>query len=100
MVDSWVEWAEDYKPFAMRPFGDRQVWVGYDPAETGDCSGLVVVARPLVPGGKFRVLERHQFRGMDFAAQAAAIKGVCDRYWPSRPLRALAFCVRRPRRSF
>jgi hypothetical protein len=81
MVDSWVEWAEDYKPFAMRPFGDRQVWVGYDPAETGDCSGLVVVAPPLVPGGKFRVLERHQFRGMDFAAQAAAIKGVCDRYW-------------------
>ncbi|WP_422776113.1 terminase ATPase subunit family protein [Pseudomonas mediterranea] len=81
MVDSWVEWAEDYKPFAMRPFGDRQVWVGYDPAETGDCSGLVVVAPPLVPGGKFRVIERHQFRGMDFAAQAAAIKGVCDRYW-------------------
>ncbi|CRN00982.1 terminase ATPase subunit [Pseudomonas sp. 34 E 7] len=52
----------------MRPFGDRQVWVGYDPAETGDYSGLVVVAPPLVPGGKFRVLERHQFRVMDFAA--------------------------------
>ncbi len=81
MVDSWVEWAEDYKPFAMRPFGDRQVWVGYDPAETGDCSGLVVVAPPMVPGGKFRVLERHQFRGMDFAAQASVIKAVCDRYW-------------------
>ena len=81
MVDSWVEWAEDYKPFAMRPFGDRQVWVGYDPAETGDCSGMVVVAPPLVPGGKFRVLERHQFRGMDFAAQASFIKAVCDRYW-------------------
>ena len=81
MVDSWVEWAEDYKPFAMRPFGDRQVWIGYDPAETGDCSGMVVVAPPLVPGGKFRILERHQFRGMDFAAQAAFIKSVCDRYW-------------------
>jgi len=40
-----------------------------------------VVAPPLVPGGKFRVLERHQFRGMDFAAQAAFIKSVCDRYW-------------------
>ncbi|MEZ2744262.1 terminase ATPase subunit family protein [Halopseudomonas bauzanensis] len=81
MVDSWIEWAEDYKPFAMRPLGDRQVWVGYDPAETGDSAGLVVVAPPLVPGGKFRVLERHQFRGMDFAAQAESIRQVTMRYW-------------------
>ncbi len=81
MVDSWIEWDEDYKPFADRPFGDRQVWVGYDPAETGDSAGLVVVAPPLVPGGKFRVLERHQFRGMDFAAQAEAIRRVTRRYW-------------------
>lgn len=81
MVDSWVEWSEDYKPFAARPLGDRQVWVGYDPAETGDSAGLVVVAPPLVPGGKFRVLERHQFRGMDFAAQAEAIRRVTQRYW-------------------
>ncbi|MGV6473519.1 terminase ATPase subunit family protein [Azotobacter vinelandii] len=80
-VDSWVEWAEDFKPFAARPFGDRQVWVGYDPAETGDSAGLVVVAPPLVPGGKFRVLERHQFRGMDFAAQAEFIRQVTRRYW-------------------
>ncbi|MBA1260675.1 terminase ATPase subunit family protein [Pseudomonas psychrotolerans] len=81
MVDSWVEWAEDYKPFAARPLGERPVWVGYDPAETGDTAGLVVVAPPLVPGGKFRLLERHQFRGMDFAAQAEAIRQVCQRYW-------------------
>ncbi len=81
MVDSWIEWNEDYKPFADRPFGDRQVWVGYDPAETGDSAGLIVVAPPLVPGGKFRVLERHQFRGMDFAAQAEAIRRVTLRYW-------------------
>lgn len=81
MVDSWVEWSEDYKPFAARPFADRQVWIGYDPAETGDSSGLVVVAPPAVPGGKFRVLERHQFRGMDFAAQAEAIRLVTMRYW-------------------
>lgn len=81
MVDSWVEWAEDYKPFAMRPLGDRQVWIGYDPAETGDTAGLVVVAPPLVPGGKFRILERHQFKGMDFAAQAEFIRKVTQRYW-------------------
>lgn len=80
MVDSWSEWG-DYKPFAARPFADRQVWVGYDPAESGDSAGLVVVAPPLVPGGKFRVLERHQFRGMDFSAQAETIRQVTLRYW-------------------
>lgn len=34
-----------------------------------------------MPGGKFRVLERHQFRVMDFAAQAEAIRKVTLRYW-------------------
>lgn len=81
MVDSWEAWLADYKPFAARPFGDRQVWIGYDPSQTGDSAGLVVVAPPLVPGGKFRVLERHQFRGMDFAAQAEFIRKVTQRYW-------------------
>ncbi|WP_447781638.1 terminase ATPase subunit family protein [Pseudomonas plecoglossicida] len=80
MVDSWTEW-DDYKPFAARPFADRQVWVGYDPAETGDTAGLIVVAPPLIPGGKFRVLERHQFRGMDFDSQAETIRKVTQRYW-------------------
>ncbi|WP_137109028.1 terminase ATPase subunit family protein [Pseudomonas asiatica] len=80
MVDSWTEW-DDYKPFAARPFADRQVWVGYDPAETGDTAGLIVVAPPLIPGGKFRVLERHQFRGMDFNSQAETIRKVTQRYW-------------------
>ncbi|MGE8327288.1 terminase ATPase subunit family protein [Pseudomonas urmiensis] len=81
MVDSWTAWAEDYRPFHARPFGDRQVWVGYDPAESGDSAGLIVVAPPLVAGGKFRVLERHQFRGMDFTTQAETIRKVTQRYW-------------------
>ncbi|MFC3549467.1 terminase ATPase subunit family protein [Lysobacter cavernae] len=81
MVDSWVDWGNDYRPFAARPFGDRAVWIGYDPSETGDSAGLVVVAPPQSPGGKFRLLERHQFRGMDFAAQARFIHQVTQRYW-------------------
>ncbi|MCT8273343.1 terminase ATPase subunit family protein [Xanthomonas translucens] len=81
MVDSWIAWGADYKPFAQRPYGDRAVWIGYDPAETGDTAGLVVVAPPLVDGGNFRVLERHQFRGMDFAAQAEFIRKITLRYW-------------------
>lgn len=72
---------DEYKPFAARPFADLQLWVGYDPAETTDSAGLVVVAPPLVPGGKFRILERHQFRGMDFDAQGDTIRKVTQRYW-------------------
>ncbi|WP_426933650.1 hypothetical protein [Xanthomonas arboricola] len=63
------------------PYGDRAVWIGYDPAETGDTAGLVVVAPPQLPGGKFRLLERIQFRGMDFAKQAAEIERITRRYW-------------------
>ena len=44
MVDSWELWAKDFKPLAIRPFGNKPVWVGYDPAESGDSAGLVVVA--------------------------------------------------------
>lgn len=79
MVDSWVEW-DDFKPFAVRPFGNRAVWLGYDPALSGDSAGLVVAAPPLVEGGKFRLLEKHQFKGMDFAAQAGFIRKICDQY--------------------
>lgn len=80
MVDSWEVWP-DYKPFALRPIGSRQVWVGYDPSHTGDSAGLVVLAPPAVPGGKFRVLERHQLKGGDFEAQAEFIRKVTERYW-------------------
>ena len=80
MVDSWTEWARDFKPFAARPFGFKPVWVGYDPSRTGDKAGLVVLAPPAKPGGVFRVLERLQFQGMDFEAQAEAIRKITRRY--------------------
>ncbi|MGL4448708.1 MAG: terminase ATPase subunit family protein [Shewanella sp.] len=81
MVDSWELW-DDYKPFALRPLGSRPVWIGYDPAKggKGDSAGCAVLAPPAVPGGKFRVLERHQWKGMDFDAQAKSIRAMCDRY--------------------
>ncbi|WP_447883993.1 terminase ATPase subunit family protein [Serratia fonticola] len=79
MVDSLEEWT-DVNPYAARPFGDRPVWVGYDPAHTGDSAGCVVLAPPMVAGGKFRILEHHQWKGMDFAAQAEAIKALTQKY--------------------
>ncbi len=54
--------------------------MGYDPALSGDNAGLVVVAPPAVAGGKFRVLERHQFKGDDFAQQAEHIRNITLRY--------------------
>ncbi|HHP7876115.1 TPA: terminase large subunit domain-containing protein [Acinetobacter baumannii] len=80
MVDSWELWAKDFKPLAIRPFGNKQVWVGYDPAESGDSAGLVVVAPPEPTYNKFRLLEHHQFKGMDFASQALFIKKICQKY--------------------
>ncbi|OHX19745.1 terminase ATPase subunit family protein [Chromobacterium sphagni] len=79
MVDAWDEW-DDYKPFAARPFGNRPVWLGYDPSHTGDSAALVVLAPPAAPGGPFRVLERSQFKGMDFAGQADFIRQQCQRF--------------------
>lgn len=80
MVDSWEKWEKDFKPLALRPFGHQEVWLGYDPAESGDSAGLVVYAPPTFDYPKFRLLERHQFKGMDFKAQAAYIKKICDTY--------------------
>lgn len=79
MVDSWEEWT-DVDHLGMRPLGYRPVWVGYDPAHTGDSAGCVVIAPPAVPGGKFRVLEKHQWRGMDFEAQAESIRKITQRF--------------------
>ncbi|GHU17782.1 oxidoreductase [Betaproteobacteria bacterium] len=79
MVDSWEVW-DDFRPFFARPFGDRDVWIGYDPSVSGDSAGLVVIAPPMVERGKFRILERHQFKGMDFQGQADEIKAMMGRY--------------------
>jgi len=79
MVDAWVVW-DDYKPLAPRPMGNREVWIGYDPSRTSDNASCVVVAPPLVEGGKYRCLEKHNWVGMDFVAQAEKIKNLTETY--------------------
>ena len=80
-IDSLVEW-KDFDPEAERPYGMRSVWAGYDPqeSETGDNAALVIAAPPLEICGDFRILERHQLRGLDFEQQAEFIKAVLSRY--------------------
>jgi len=81
MVDSWEVW-RDYKPFAARPLGDQETWIGYDPNESseGDNAALVVVAPPATPKGKFRVIEKLQLRGLGFQAQAEKIRDYTRKY--------------------
>lgn len=83
-VDGWNEdvWS-DWRPYANRPLGNTPVWIGYDPngeGEGGDSAGLVAVAPPQVEGGKFRVLEAIQLRGMPFEMQAEEIRKMTLRY--------------------
>jgi uncharacterized protein YjcR len=79
MVDSWSTW-DDVKFVLARPFGDRPVWIGYDPSKSGDNAAIVVVAPPSVDGGRFRVLEKIFVTGTDWQAQADRIKALCARY--------------------
>lgn len=82
MVDSWEAWKADFDPFALRPYGDLPVWIGYDPAESaaGDDAAMVIIAAPRDPKDKFRVLEKHRLKGLDFAAQAEKIIEQLGRY--------------------
>ncbi len=79
MVDAWEKW-KDVQPMLERPFGYNEVWVGYDPSRTKDDASLLVVAPPSVKGGKFRILEKRTFKGMDFEYQAQQIREVTERY--------------------
>ena len=82
MVDSWDKWKADYEPYSLRPFGEREVWIGVDPAESaaGDAAAVVVIAPPDKPGGVFRVLEKHRLQGQDFQQLAAFVLALRDRY--------------------
>lgn len=82
-VDGYSGIWPDWNPYAPRPLGNRPVWIGYDPngsSDKGDSAGLVVLAPPLAPGGKFRIIERHQLRGMEFEEQAKYIERLTHTY--------------------
>ncbi|WP_250210726.1 terminase large subunit domain-containing protein [Serratia marcescens] len=71
---------EDYKPGRPDPFGRREVWMGYDPSRTRDNATLVVVAPPTVAGERFRVLEKHYWRGLNFQYQAQEITRIAKKF--------------------
>lgn len=71
---------EDYKPDDARPYGNSPVWVGYDPSRTRDDATCVVIAPPLEAGAKFRILEKHSWRGQSFKFQAEQVKKITERF--------------------
>ncbi len=78
MVDA-AHW-QDFKPKYKRPFEHREVWLGYDPSRTRDNACLVVVAPPTVAPEKFRVLEKHYWKGLNFQYHVAEIDKVFKKY--------------------
>jgi uncharacterized protein YjcR len=70
----------DYDPDDPRPFGNSPVWIGYDPSRTRDDASCVVIAPPLEDGGKFRILEKHSWRGQSFKYQAEQVKKLTERF--------------------
>jgi len=70
----------DYDPDDPRPFGNSPVWIGYDPSRTRDDATCVVIAPPLEEGGKFRILEKHSWRGQSFKYQAEQVKLLTERF--------------------
>ncbi|MCP9267830.1 terminase family protein [Xenorhabdus sp. XENO-1] len=71
---------EDHDPDAARPFGEREVWGGFDPARSGDTSTFVIVAPPLMAGEPFRVLATYYWQGMNWKHQAKLIEDIFKRY--------------------
>ncbi|RTF37324.1 terminase [Serratia marcescens] len=71
---------QDHDPTAARPFGNREVWAGFDPARSGDTSTFVIIAPPLYEGERFRVLATFYWQGMNWKHQANQIKALFERY--------------------
>ena len=71
---------QDFDPMADRPFGNREVWAGFDPSRTRDNASFAIVAPPIHELEKFRILEIYQWRGLNFKHMATKIKEIMAKY--------------------
>lgn len=71
---------QDFKIKEKRPFGNREVWGGFDPSRTRDNATFCVVAPPVHEHEKFRILELHTWKGLDFRHMASEIKKIKEKY--------------------
>lgn len=70
---------QDFDLTLDRPFGNQEVWIGYDPARFGDKSMIAVISPPVGKYKKFRVLELVQASG-SYPHQAEQIKRLTEKY--------------------
>lgn len=75
-----VELWNDYVANDDRPFGQREVWAGYDPSRTTDKATFVIVAPPVSDDEGFRVLAVYKWHGMNFKYQASQIKKLYQQF--------------------
>ncbi len=68
----------DYRADLDRPFGNRPVALGYDPSRVRDNASLCILAIPLRPQDKWRVLKTLDFHGQNFQYQANRIEEIVD----------------------
>lgn len=77
---------DDYDPMHKRPFGNKRVWIGYDPSRFRDLACMVILAPPETGIGgphytkNHRVLEIHRFKNMSADAQAEKIAQMFKRF--------------------
>lgn len=84
-IDDW----EDYDPDLSRPFGDKEVWLGYDPSRHNDFARCFAVAPPDGYNAvaqldkfkdKFRVLEGYEWKGFNWQWQADQVEMLTKRF--------------------
>ncbi|KMK51482.1 terminase [[Actinobacillus] muris] len=75
-ISKWT----DFDINKAHPFGNREVWGGYDPAHSEDGASFVIVAPPILDGEKYRVLERYQWFGKSYRWQAEQIERLYKKY--------------------
>lgn len=75
-VSTW----EDFHPEEDHPFGNREVWGGFDPARTGDTATFVVIGVPLVAIERYRVLETFRWKGLSLVWMSEQIRHIKSRY--------------------
>ncbi|EMD3053247.1 terminase family protein [Salmonella enterica] len=75
-ISTW----EDFHPGEEHPFGNREVWGGFDPARTGDTATFVVIGVPMVVVERYRVLEVFRWKGLSLVWMAEQIHTIKSRY--------------------
>ena len=81
MVDTFEEWPDVWIDQGLdRPYGNKDVVLGYDPAKELDISACVVIALPTQQHPYHRVIEKFNLHGEDYDDQAEKLVNLTVRY--------------------